>query len=757
MADKSRRRKSARTSRKNSKNGGRSRPTVNHQFALDASHIKLLAWVVENPGQAPTEIEHKQTHNLSDSQLRAALLSLQSAGLLHRQGEQSGEPLWKVPDKVFLITGKVSIHPDGFGFVATVQQEDDVYLGKREMIGLMPGDTVLVQQQYDKRRDRHYGELLGVVQRARQQMVGRIVQSGKRMMLMADDPAITEPLVIKGTDQESSFTPGSMVVARITRYPSDNGKPGQVAIERSLDDQHLAGLATEIAVLEHDLPSEFPDEVIHEANQFGDSVASEQIKGRKDLRQLPLVTIDGEDARDFDDAVFGAPSGKGWRLVVAIADVSSYVKPGSALDAEAIERGTSVYFPTRVLPMLPEALSNGLCSLRPEVDRLALVCDMQLATDGEVQRSRFYPAVINSHARLTYRQADQILSSDDYPAGQALELPSQVVDSLQALQKIWQCRDQQRQRRGALAFDRQESIFIWNADGTVSDIQPSHRLMTHRLIEEAMIVANVEAAKFLLKQKMPGILRVHPPPSGDKLAELERMLLMHNIKPEWHNSPTPDDFARITQQASDRPDKNLIEEMLLRAQSLAVYQPIEDGKTGGHFGLALDAYSHFTSPIRRYPDLLVHRAIYQVLAKKHIKPDHQPAKIRNKQASVNDSQQKLKNMAQHCSYTERRAEQASRDVEFRLKCHYLKNFEGESFEGWVTGIKNFGLFVELEKLQISGLVHVSNLGNDHYEYDERNICLSNRRTGQRIHMGDQLTVKLLRVDLQQRKIDFALQ
>lgn len=757
MADKSRRRKSARPSRKTGKYDSHSKPAIDQQLTLNTSQIKLLAWVIENPGQAPIQIQHKQVHNLTDSKLRTTLLSLQSAGLLSPEGEQAGEPLWKVTDKAFLITGKVSLHPDGFGFVATAQQDDDVYLGKREMRGLMPGDTVLVQQQHDKRRDRYYGELLGVVQRARRQMVGRIVQSGKRMTLMADDPAITEPLTIKSTEQESSFTPGSMVVARITRYPDDGGKPGEVVIERSLDDQHLAGLATEIATLEHDLPSEFPDAVIDEANQLGDSVKPEQTKGRKDLRQLPLVTIDGEDARDFDDAVFGAPSGKGWRLVVAIADVSSYVKPGSALDAEAIERGTSVYFPTRVLPMLPEALSNGLCSLRPEVDRLALVCDMQLAVNGEVQRSRFYPAVINSHARLTYRQADQVLNPDDHPAGQALELASEVVDSLSALQKIWHCRDQQRERRGALAFDRQESIFIWNADGTVSDIQPSHRLMTHRLIEEAMIVANVEAAKFLLKQKMPSVLRVHPPPSGDKLAELERMLLMHNIKPEWHNSPTPDDFARITQQASDRPDKNIIEEMLLRAQSLAVYQPIEDGKTGGHFGLALEAYSHFTSPIRRYPDLLVHRAIYQVLAKKHIQLDHQPAKTSGKKAVANDSRRKLKELAQHCSYTERRAEQASRDVEFRLKCHYLKTFEGENFEGWVTGVKNFGLFVELDKLQISGLVHVSNLGKDYYEYDERNICLSNRRTGQRIHLGDKLTVKLLRVDLEQRKIDFALQ
>lgn len=774
MADKSKRRKSARASQKGAKRGhrgSRSKSDMGTQFKLNASQIKLLAWLIEHPGEAPTTSEHLHTIGLPDSELRTALLALQSNGLIRPSGqEQAGEPIWKSADKTLLITGKVSLHPDGFGFVATAQQDDDVYLGKREMAGLMPGDKVLVQQQHDKRRDRYYGESLGVVQRSKEQLVGRIVQSGKRLTLMADDPAMTEPLIIASDNiadkgKPSEFSPGSMVVARITRYPGDDGKPGQVVIERSLDDQHLAGLATEIATLEHDLPNEFPDEVIQQANQLGEVVKPEQIKGRKDLRQLSLVTIDGEDARDFDDAVYGAVSGKGWRLVVAIADVSSYVSPGSALDAEAIERGTSVYFPTRVLPMLPEALSNGLCSLRPEVDRLALVCDMQLAANGEVTRSRFYPAVINSHARLTYRQADQILNPDDYSADHGLELSSEVTDSLSALQKIWQCRDQQRQQRGALAFDREESMFIWNADGTVNDIRPSHRLITHRLIEEAMIAANVEAARFLLKEQVPSVLRVHPPPAGDKLTELERLLLMHNIKPEWHDTPTPDDFAKILAQASERPDKSIIEEMLLRAQSLATYQPIEEGKTGGHFGLALEAYSHFTSPIRRYPDLLVHRAIYQALAKQSIRPGDQPANMHaqktltkaSAKALVDDPKKKLKELAQHCSYTERRAEQASRDVEFRLKCHYLKAFEGKNFEGLVTGVKNFGLFVELEKLQISGLVHISNLGKDYYEYDERNVCLSNRRTGRRINLGDMLTVKLLRVDLEQRKIDFALE
>ncbi len=727
-------RKSSRAGKKSSRSrasGKRSGQSLAIEQSLSDAHVQLLAWFIEHPDSEP---ETSQAAN--DQQ---TLKALQTGGWL----VLSNNNQWQLAADKTVVTGTVSLHPDGYGFLNSAQQAEDVYLGRREMSGLMPGDKVLVNRLQDKRRNRFYGELLGIIQRVRQKLVGRVVESGRRLTLLADDPAITEPFRI--SDPDNAFSPGSMVVARITRYPVD-GKAGRVVIERQLDDQHLAGLATEVAVLTHELPYEFPAEVISEAGHFGDSITSEQHSGRKDLRDLPLVTIDGEDARDFDDAVYGAPSSDGWRLLVAIADVSSYVKPGTALDQEAEARGTSVYFPTRVVPMLPETLSNGLCSLRPQVDRLALVCDMQLAATGEVRRSRFYPAIISSHARLTYRQANQLLEQQD--AAETLELSASITNSLSALEAIWRCRDQVKVKRGALAFDRQETKFLWNADGTVSNIQPSQRLLTHRLIEEAMIAANVEAAKFLLQQNIPSVLRVHPPPSGDKLTELERMLLMYNIKPTWHDKPTPEDFAQILEQAQQRSDKSIIEDMLLRAQSLAIYKPIEEGKTSGHFALALDAYSHFTSPIRRYPDLLVHRAIYAALDKRPQKPADQ---------SGGDTQRKLNQLAQHCSFTERRAEQASRDVEFRLKCHYLKAFEGKTFEGWITGVKNFGLFVELADLQISGLLHVSNLGSDYYIYDERDLCLYGRRAGNRFNIGDRLSVKLLRVDIEQRKIDFGLE
>ncbi len=705
---------------------------------LNDAQVRLLAWLVEHPGA------DQQTAgiDLAMSDVAAVAAALQDIGLLVIDQQQH----WSLADQVELLTGRVSLHPDGFGFVATAQQDEDVYLSGREMRGLMPGDSVLVRQHMDNRKQRQYGELLGIVERAKQSVVGRIVQSGKRLELMPDDPTLSEAFRI-ASDQQQAFAPGSMVIGRITRYPQ-GGRAGRVVIERELDDQHLAGMATEIAILEHDLPTEFAPETLAEAERFGDRIPTASSEGREDLRDYPLVTIDGADARDFDDAVLGEKTTNGWRLVVAIADVASYVTPGSSLDSDAIERGTSVYFPTRVAPMLPEALSNGLCSLKPDEDRLALVCDMQLSNAGQIHQSRFYPAVIRSHARLTYSQANTVLEQRQAIDG----MSAAVLDSLLALEKIWQLRDQVKAQRGALAFDREEAQFIWNEDGTVKDIQTRPRLVTHRLIEEAMIAANVEAARLLLKQNFRSILRVHPPPGGDKLAELERMLLVHNIKPAWHESPTPADFARILEQAKDRPDSGIISEMLLRAQSLAVYAATEDGETGGHFGLALEAYSHFTSPIRRYPDLMVHRALYRAMGKV-------PGQTANRSSkkSAYDQAGKLTELAQHCSFTERRAERASRDVEFRLKCHYLQAFEGQVFHGWVTGIKNFGLFVELEKLQISGLLHVSNLGKDYYVFDERNQCLYNRRTGQRFNLGDELNVKLLRVDLETRKIDFALE
>ncbi len=725
MADKHGRRR-----RKSGRNGKRSSKASTRVHNLTADQLQVLGRVVEQPGY--------EWGSEESAELQEYLQQLKAA----RWIEKAGDIRWKVAGNRQLLTGSVSLHPDGYGFLNSSQQEDDVYLGRREMTGLMPGDHVLVNQLKDKRRNRFYGEVLGIIRRGREKLVGRVVESGRRLQLQPDDPAISESFKIAGDVDEIS--PGSMVIARITRYPSD-GRRGRVLIERQLDDSQLAGMATEIAMLEHDLPHEFANEVNDEAHGFGETVDASQYKDREDLRDLPLVTIDGEDARDFDDAVFGAASADGWRLVVAIADVSSYVKPGSALDREAYERGTSVYFPTRVVPMLPEALSNGLCSLRPQVQRLALVCDMQLTHTGEVSSSRFYPAVICSHARLTYKLANRLLEREISPAD--AELSDDILVSLKALQSIWRCRDQLRGQRGALAFERRESMFVWNMDGTVKSIQANQRLVTHRLIEEAMIAANVEAAKFLLEKSIPGVLRVHPPPSGDKLAELERMLLMYNIKPGWRDQPAPEDFAQILTQCKDRADSDIIEEMLLRAQSLAVYKPIKDGGTEGHFALALTAYSHFTSPIRRYPDLLLHRAIYSALDQQSKRAETSPS---------SQSQTELATWAQHCSFTERRAEQASRDVEFRLKCHYLKAFEGQAFEGWVTGVKNFGLFVELEELQISGLLHVSNLGGDYYIYDERDLCLYNRRNGKRFNIGDKLSVRLIRVDIEQRKIDFSL-
>lgn len=728
-----RNKKNTQTSHKKPGKRSKQQNTKYDSYRLSNDQLQVLIYVADNLSASDTFSKvdwNVENQNLDWLSAEQCLQKLAAEGLLVAKGKQQ----WGLNHEKALVRGRTSLHADGFGFVVSEQQSEDLFLAVEQLAGVMPNDIVLVQRHHDKRNNRYYGSLLGIVERASQRLVGRLVFDGRRLILLPDSPLLQDPFLIR-EQQQSDYPQGGMVVARITEYP-DSDKPGEVMIERALDDQHLAGMATEIAVVEHDLPVDFEEAALEQALAFGDSIAKDSIVDRKDLRTLPLVTIDGEDARDFDDAVYAEPTSTGWRLVVAIADVAHYVTPGSALDEQALERGTSVYFPTRVLPMLPEALSNGLCSLKPEVDRLALVCDMQLKSSGEVVDSQFYPAVICSHARLTYHQANRVIEQRT-----SSDLPVKVLKSLLALEQVWECRERVREQRGALSFERAEAQFIWNEDGTVNTIQSRTRLLTHKLIEEAMIAANVEAARFLLKHKTPGVLRVHPAPAGEKLAELERMLLLHNIKPTWRNKPTPEDFSEILHQVSERPDYELIAELLLRAQSLAVYQPIKQDETGGHFGLALEAYSHFTSPIRRYPDLLVHRAIYKTL---------------NRSKTNVDITEKLTELAQHCSFTERRAERASRDVEFRLKCHYLKSLEGQDLSGWVVGVKPFGLFIELDDLQISGLLHVSNLGQDYYIYDERNMCLNNRRTGQRFKNADRLMVRLLRVNVEQRKIDFAL-
>lgn len=641
---------------------------------------------------------------------------------------------WLINPSLHLASGAVSAHADGYGFVLTPAAHEDVYLDEQQMATVMHGDTVLVQTRSATSRNKVYGELLAVVERARKFLVGRVVESGSGLVLAPDNPRITGRLEL--LEQAAvKITPGVIVVAEIVSYPQPE-KAGIVRVMRELDDSNEAGLATEIAIIQHALPERFSAACLQQAQSFGEQIDPDKLQHREDLRELPLVTIDGADARDFDDAVYCHATPNGWRLLVAIADVASYVLPGTALDDDAWERGTSVYFPTRVIPMLPEALSNGLCSLRPHEQRLALVCDMQLDNQGKLQQSRHYKAVMSSHARLTYGQAQAIIDGDMQAPAPA------VLSNLLALHSVFELQSKLREQRGALAFDRPESMFLWNADGSIASIEKTSRMNSHKLIEESMILANVATARFLQRRQQPALYRVHAPPQGRKLEELQQLLLARGIKPTWREQPEPRDFAQLQAQCADREDAHIIDEALLRAQSLAVYLPENEG----HFGLALDAYSHFTSPIRRYPDLVVHRALHALI-------DQQPA---SSYIPGDDVAARLDDMAAHCSMTERRAEEAARDVEWRLICDYMQDFIGTQFKATVTGIKPFGMFVELHDPVVSGLVHISQMGKDYYLYDERTLQLRNRRSGQSFSISDRLTVTLVDVDIDQRKLNFAL-
>jgi ribonuclease R len=507
-------------------------------------------------------------------------------------------------------------------------------------------------------------------------------------------------------------------------------------ITEVLGDHMAPGMEVQIAIYSYDIPTEWPAAVDDEIAQFAVDVPESAKRGRVDLRKLPLVTIDGIDARDFDDAVYCEPRGNNWRLYVAIADVSWYVQPDSALDREAQHRGTSVYFPDRVIPMLPEALSNGLCSLNPEVDRLCLVCDMTINPQGQIIRSRFCEAVMHSHARLTYDAVGAMLEKRDRRIRREYQ---HLVPHLDNLYKLYKVLKTAREQRGAIDFDTQETVIEYDTAGKIERIVPSERNDAHRLIEECMISANIAAARFLRRQRIPALYRVHYGPSDEKLERLRGFLSQLGLTLGGGDQPSAKDCANLLEKAKTRADFHLIQTVLLRSLSQAVYSPDQSG----HFGLALAAYAHFTSPIRRYPDLLVHRAIRHVL---------QGGNAENFSYSQND----MIGLGEHTSMTERRADEATRDAAEWLKCEYMLNKVGETFDGIVSGVTAFGLFIELEKVFVEGLLHVTSLPNDYYHFDPVGHSMQGKRTGKTYRLGDPVRIVVARVDLDERKIDFEL-
>ena len=666
----------------------------------------------------------------SDQQLKPILVALTQTGEVIRNRRAA----YGLAQEMNLIKGQVSAHPDGFGFVVPEQSEaGDLYLSPKQMRQVMHGDQVMASVVGVDRRGRREGQVVEVVERAHEQVVGRLVIDAGLASLVPDDPRLTQDILVP-LDRLHEASPGQIVVARITQPPSTR-RSAMAEVVQVLGQADEPGIATDIAIASHQLPSEFPQAVLDEATQWGDEIDPALADSRRDLRELPMVTIDGADARDFDDAVFAEPLEKGGhRVLVCIADVAEYVAPESELDVEAQKRGTSVYFPDRVVPMLPEQLSNGLCSLVPQQDRLCICCEMRLDEKGKVISTRLSEAVMRSHARLTYRQVQQIVEAGDAALNERF---SHVRSQLDALFDVFGKLSKKRAQRGALDFDSDQVYFEFGEDGQVTNIRPQSRHDAHRLIEELMILANVEAAKFVRRAHLPMLYRVHEPPQERKLEALESFLKAEGMRKNWKETPEPSQFSALQQRVKGTASDHLLNAVLLRSLSLAVYSP--DNK--GHFGLALTEYAHFTSPIRRYPDLLLHRAI------KHAVRKHQP-----EQFSVTDAE--MEQLGRRCSFTERRAEEASRDVDERLKCQFMMRHLGDTFEGVITGVVGFGLFVELLDLGVSGLVHITALPEDYYDFDATSHRLIGKKKRRVFRLAERVRVKVLGVNLEERKIDF---
>ena len=643
----------------------------------------------------------------------------------NRKGE------YGVVSQADLIPGTVTAHPDGFGFLIPDAAGDDLFLAPKQMLSLLHGDRALVRESGRDRRGRREGKLVEVLQRGLTEISGQFHCEGKIGFVTPQNRRLYQDILVP-PGEEGQAQPGDFVVVDIVEYPTKRAQAiGRV--KEVLGSDLNPSIHIELAIRNFGLPHVWSDAVEDEIAGYGKQVPESQIKGRHDIRHLPLVTIDGEDARDFDDAVYCEPNDQGWRLLVAIADVSAYVKTATALDAEAYERSTSTYFPDRVVPMLPEVLSNGLCSINPDVDRLCMLCEMQISRKGKLGKVHFHEAVMRSHARLTYNQVASMLVSADKRLRKQYET---VVPHLENLHALYRVLAKSRRRRGAIDFETPETRFDFDDSGAVRAIVPVVRNDAHKLIEECMITANIAAARFLEKHKMPALYRVHGGPEADRLESLQLFLSGVGLSLGGGEQPKPGDYAKLLTEAKQRPDAHVIQTVLLRSLKQALYQP----KNEGHFGLALQQYAHFTSPIRRYPDLLVHRAIRHVL---------NGGKAKNYEYSKAD----MERHGHHWSNNERRADEASWDVVEALKCEYLRDHTEDEFDGVVAGVNSFGLFVDIADFGISGLIHVTSLGHDYFHHDAVHHRLVGEHSGELFRIGQQLRVRVIRVSVDERKID----
>ena len=634
-----------------------------------------------------------------------------------------------LPERASLIAGRIEGHADGYGFLVPDDASDDLYLDSKQMTKVLHRDRALARVIGLDRKGRREGVIVEVLERANSRVVGRVMIEHGIMLVVPENRRINQDILVT-PDKKSKVKAGQVVMVEIIEQPNRHSQPIGRIVE-VLGNYADPGMEIEIALRKHDLPFEFSPKVLEETKVLPDKVRKSEWAGRKDIRDLPLVTIDGETARDFDDAVFAEKKGRGWRLVVAIADVSHYVRPGMALDKEAMERGNSVYFPRRVIPMLPEKLSNGLCSLNPDVERLAMVCDMDINNSGVIKGYTFYPAVFQSKARLTYNQVWDWLSGKAAPVS---EVHRALQPQLQALNALFQILLTARHKRGAIDFETIETMMLFNDQGKIDNIVPVYRNDAHRLIEECMLAANVCASAFLEEHKQACLYRIHEGPTPEKLEGLRSFLKEFGLGLPGGDSPTAKDYGVLLEKIKPRPDAQLLQTVMLRSLRQAMYSP----DNVGHFGLSYEHYTHFTSPIRRYPDLLVHRSIKAVLEGTRYAPG------------------KWDEIGLHCSMTERRADEATRDVNNWLKCFYMRDRIGEEFAGTIAAVVPFGVFVALDSVYVEGLVHVSELGEDYFQYDNTKHQMLGERSGQRYRLGDRLQVKLVRADLETGRIDFVL-
>jgi len=722
-------RRRAATEPRSAKSRKRSTDSTSETTATAATGEAILRELTDaGTPLAPVEVAtrlgltRKQQHQFDE-----CVASLERDGklLVNRKGELC------IVAKLDLTTGTVQGHPDGYGFLVPDEGGDDLFLSPREMHKALHGDRVTAKRIGFDRRGRPEGEIVDVLKRANRDVVGRIHEERGVWFVEAENRRINQDLMIP-SDQRGNAQPGQVVVVEIIEPPSEH-REAVARVKEVLGSATDSGIEIEIALRKHALPFEWSAAAKRQAQRLPKDVRPADTKGRTDLTHLPLVTIDGETAKDFDDAVYCEPDGRGFRLIVAIADVSHYVRDGDALDQDARERGTSVYFPRRVIPMLPEALSNELCSLKPDVDRLCVACDMRIDARGEIKSYTFYPATMHSRARLTYTQVHSWLTD---PATATSEPARLLLPHLAQLHTLYKVLFAARERRGAIDFDTVELALEFDSHGKIVRIVPAPRNDAHRLIEECMLAANVCAADFLAKHEQPALYRIHDAPPPDKLAVLREFLGGSALTLTGGDEPSAMDYSALIDRIRDRPDFALLQTVLLRSLSQAQYSP----SNVGHFGLAYDAYAHFTSPIRRYPDLLVHRAIKAVLAGKRYTPKDTSWEA----------------IGLHCSQTERRADEASRDVLQWLKCFYMQEKVGETFSGTISGVASFGIFVTLDGLDIDGLVHVTDLPRDYFHFDAVRHALIGERTGRVFQLAARVSVTVARVDLERAKIDFTL-